>query len=145
RAYSEAATVDERAAPRYTSLADCVAEFGAGSCHSITPSSGSASITSIFVPAMAGFLIGNAVAGLTQPAQPVYRRCDPNQDRCSDPYTSNRSYHGYYYTHGGYRVSTSGAGSSASVARSAFTTASASPTLSRGGFGARAASVSARS
>jgi uncharacterized protein YgiB involved in biofilm formation len=137
QAYADAAKLDEQKAITYKSREDCEADFTPGGCHEVTAagSSGSGSLSSLFVPTMAGFLIGRALSTSAPPAEPVYRSCTQS----TDPNECRRSSGG-----GGYRVSTAGTGSSAAVSSGAFSSAPRSATLSRGGFGARAAAMSAR-
>lgn len=148
RAFTEAAQHDLEHAPRYANRADCEADFAPGSCHTITPPNDT---VSFFAPAMAGVMIGGALAAAsarsTPPTiQPVYRSCtaDP-QDRCQPGATGGAGgggWHGGLYTCSGYRV-----GSSYGLTRvepAAFSPARAS-TMSRGGFGARARAASAAS
>jgi len=149
QAYADASKLDEQKAITYKSREDCEADFTPGSCREVTAagSSGSSSLSSLFVPAMAGFLVGRALSTSALSAEPVYRSCsqstDPNECRRSSG-SSGFSGSGGFFTRAGYRVSTSGTGSSASVSSGAFSSAPRSATLARGGFGARAAAASAR-
>ncbi len=150
RAYADAAKLDEQKAVTYTSREDCEADFTPGGCHEVaTPSasSGSATLSSLFVPTMAGFLVGRALTNSALSAEPVYRSCteavDPNECRRSSG-GGGFAGGGGFYTRSGYRVTTSGAGSAAAVSSGAFSSVPRSATLARGGFGARAAAASAR-
>jgi uncharacterized protein YgiB involved in biofilm formation len=152
QAYSDAAKLDEQKAITYKSRDDCEADFTPGGCHEVTAagSSGSGSLSSLFVPTMAGFLIGRALSTSALPAEPVYRSCtqsaDPNECRRSGGggFSGGGGGGGGLFTRSGYRIMTSGTGSSATVSSGAFSSAPRSATLSRGGFGARAAAMSAR-
>jgi uncharacterized protein YgiB involved in biofilm formation len=152
QAYADASKLDEQKAITYKSREDCEADFTPGSCREVTAtgSSGSSSSSSLFVPAMAGFLVGRALSTSALSAEPVYRSCsqstDPNECRPSSGGSgfSGGGGGGGFFTRGGYRVSTSGTGSSASVSSGAFSSAPRFATLARGGFGARAAAASAR-
>lgn len=139
-AYDAAVESNEQSAPRYTSQADCEAEFSTSSCH-VLPAAVPLAGAAVFVPAMAGFVIGSGVGAAL--ATPVYQTC-PRNPGTQDCYASSGS---GYYTGSGAHVYRTGSGSSATVSRSAFSApgSASSPTLSRGGFGARAATVSARS
>lgn len=64
--FARATAEHERVAPRYTSLADCITDFGANQC--VAHSSGNS-----FVPLMMGYMIGNAMSGNSRYSQPVYR------------------------------------------------------------------------
>jgi uncharacterized protein YgiB involved in biofilm formation len=104
-------------APKYTSLVDCEADFGAKECETapqVTQAGGS-----VFMPLMAGYMMGRMMSG---GAQPLYRSRD---DRASFRTADNRN-----------------VGSSVGrtqVARSATQTPAAKTrTVSRGGFGASA-------
>jgi uncharacterized protein YgiB involved in biofilm formation len=152
QAYADASKLDEQKAVTYKSREDCEADFTPGGCHEATAagSSGSSSLSSLFVPTMAGFLVGRALSTSALSAEPVYRSCsqstDPNECRRSSGGSgfSGGGGGGGFFTRAGYRVSTAGTGSSATVSSGAFSSAPRSATLARGGFGARAAAASAR-
>jgi len=155
QAYADAAKLDEQKAVTYRGREDCEADFTPGGCHEVTtvaPSAGSGALTSLFVPTMAGFLIGRALSSSALPAEPLYRSCAQatNPDECrrssggGGGFSGGGSGGGGLFTRSGYRVSTSGTGSAATVSSGAFSSAPRAATLSRGGFGARAAAVSAR-
>jgi len=141
RAFAQASEEHQKSAPHYARREDCEAEFGSGACTTLPGTPGS-SAGSFFVPAMAGFLLANALnSGYA--AQPLYRPCsDPNDPRCrGSSFTGSSGSSGgrSFFTSTGERVAT-GAGST-EVGRSAFTGHGAAATLGRGGFGARAASM----
>lgn len=92
-AFAQARTLHVEAAPRYDSLAVCEEEHGVGACNSeqAVASGGSGGI---FMPLMAGYLIGNMLSGRPgmSAAQPLYRTADgrfTNATRTST-YSSNR-------------------------------------------------------
>ncbi|HYM02722.1 MAG TPA: DUF1190 domain-containing protein [Stellaceae bacterium] len=149
-AYAQAAQVQQQTAPRYASIADCEADFSRGACDRVPPVSAVTVATASpaqFAPVRAGVVIGGAAAAFATPAaQPVYRSCAASPDRndCGSGYGGGSGGGGRYFTGAGYRVSAAGSGSSVSISRSAFSASAPSATLSRGGFGARAASMSAR-
>jgi len=147
-AYAEASRVNQQSAPRYKSLADCEADFSPGACDRVPPTSAvsTAPTATLFAPVMAGFVIGGAAAALATPAaQPVYRSCAGQQDprNCISGSVASGAT-SRFFTGAGYSVTSTGSGSSVSISRSAFSASASSATLSRGGFGARAASISAR-
>lgn len=151
QAYADASKLDEQKAITYKSREDCEADFTPGGCHEATAagSSGSSSLSSLFVPTMAAFLVGRALSTSALSAEPVYRSCsqsaDPNECRRSSGGAGfSGGGAGGFFTRSGYRVSTSGTGSSATVSSGAFSSAPRFATLSRGGFGARAAAAGAR-
>lgn len=152
QAYADASKADEQRAITYKSREDCEADFTPGGCQEVTAagSTDSSSFGNLFVPTMAGFLVGRAISASALTAEPVYRSCnqstDPNECRRSSGGSgfSGGGGGGGFFTRSGYRVSTSGAGSSASVSSGAFSSAPRAATLARGGFGARAAAASAR-
>lgn len=122
-AFAQARAAQEREAPRFASIADCEAEFGAGRCQ---PGSNVApSMSNSFVPLMAGVMIGRALSGGGSPAyQPLYRRA-------------------------GSSVATTSRGVSVGLGRGVTrvppgtSTPSAGPvTVQRGGFGSTSRSVS---
>jgi uncharacterized protein YgiB involved in biofilm formation len=152
RAYADATKLDDQNAVSYKTRGDCEADFTPGGCREVTTttvSSGAPSMSSVFVPAMAGFLIGRALTSGAS-AQPVYQSCTqaPDQDACRRSWSGGgHGAGGGYFTRSGYRVQTGSVGSGATVSSGAFSSASSAPhaaTLSRGGFGARAAAASAR-
>jgi uncharacterized protein YgiB involved in biofilm formation len=138
REFEKARQLHQSVAPRYAVREDCEAEFGSGRCESRPSSSGSGSSHSggsrssgaFYSPPMAGYATAAPDAG-GRPAsgvetQPVYRtRSDP----------AFRSATGESF---GARPGPTSVSSQAGRAPNASTT-----TLSRGGFGARAAAVGA--
>jgi len=116
--FKEARDQHAAVAPKYSSLADCQADFGAEKCEQApyrTSSGGS-----VFMPLMMGYMMGSMIGGRrSMVSQPLYRSAkNPSTFRTGD----NRS-----------------AGSktgSTQVARSATSRPSfKSSTMSRGGFG----------
>jgi len=70
-AAAEKVAADHQAsAPRYTDPKSCEAMHGAGNCEPRRSSSG---IGDVFMPAMAGFMLGQALSGGFGAPQPVYR------------------------------------------------------------------------
>jgi len=127
----------QQSAPRYATQADCLADFPGSTCQPLYQTGGG---PSLFVPAMAGFVVAATVASaMSAPsAVPVYRTCrnDADPQACRSGGSVGG---GAYYTGSGSAVSRGSSGSSVSLARSGFTSAPSTATLSRGGFGARAA------
>lgn len=76
-AFAEANQLHVEAAPRYDSLEVCEAEHGAGACGSEDQVANTGS-GSIFMPLLAGYLIGNALGGRSglSAGQPLYRTSD---------------------------------------------------------------------
>lgn len=76
QAFAEAETLHVEAAPRYDSLAVCEEQHGAGNCGSEEQQVSNGGSGSIFMPLLAGYLIGSmlgrAGAG-TAASQPMYR------------------------------------------------------------------------
>lgn len=142
RAFAQANEEHQKSAPHYARREDCEAEFGSGACSTL-PGAPGGSAGSFFVPAMAGFLLANALnSGYA--AQPLYRPCsDANDPRCRGSSFSGGTAGGsggrWFFTSTGERVATGGG--TTTVERSAFTGHGSVATLSRGGFGARAASM----
>lgn len=114
-AFAEAKTEHERIAPRYTSYADCIADFGPEQCGPARDGSSS------FIPFFGGMLLGNLLGGGGRYApQPLYRP---------------RS--GEFQTAGGVGVgSRTGA---IRVPETATKPQARAITMSRSGFGSRAA------
>src|SRR5215467_873209 len=79
QAYADATKADDQKAVSYRTKEDCEADFTPGGCREVTTaivSAGSPSMMSVFVPAMAGFMMGRALSsGLS--AEPLYRSCAP--------------------------------------------------------------------
>lgn len=92
-AFDAAETLHVESAPRYDSLAVCEEQHGAGACDSESAATPSGS-GSIFMPLLAGYLIGNMLGGRAgmSAAQPLYKTSDgrfTNAARTST-YSSNR-------------------------------------------------------
>jgi uncharacterized protein YgiB involved in biofilm formation len=141
-----------QSAPRYATKADCEAEFGrcetpAQAAGDTPPGSGTTDQTpgqvaqnqgggfgSFFMPMMAGYMIGNMMGNRGAMAQPLYRPVGETARRAG----------GGFFTGGGTRVAA--ASGLARMPQSVFTSPRApATTLARGGFGARANSVSVAS
>lgn len=117
--YREARSQHASVAPKYSSEADCQADFGAGRCERAPyRTSGGGSI---FMPLMMGYMMGSIIGGRrSMISQPLYRSADrPKTFRTAD----NRNVGS---TTGRTRVASS------ATRRPSFK----SSTLSRGGFGA---------
>jgi uncharacterized protein YgiB involved in biofilm formation len=138
-AFVQAADQHQQTAPRYASKTDCEADFAGSACEPLHQTVAGA--TPAFVPAMAGVVMAAGLAGaiaVTPTVMPVYRTCSTSRDPayCRSPHYSGGW---FFYSGGGYRVTSAGTGSTVSVARASFGGAPSTATLSRGGFGARAA------
>jgi len=157
-AIAQAAKEHLQNAPRYANKADCEAEFGhcetpAQAASEIPPGAGANSqppaqqtseqtaqssgggFGSFFMPMMAGYMIGNMMGGQSAMAQPLYRPVGA---------TARQAGGTGFYTGSGTRVAS--ASGLARMPQSVFTASRApATTLSRGGFGARANSVSVAS
>jgi uncharacterized protein YgiB involved in biofilm formation len=148
QAAADAAKEHLQSAPRFAKREDCEAEFGANACATLPGAAAQpgVSASSVFVPVMAGFLLANAVGSYR--AQPLYRPCDggaanpdPQCRRASGFWSGGNSGSSSggrsFYTSSGTRIGQSTG--EVSVERSTFSSRGSSATLSRGGFGARAA------
>lgn len=114
QAYTEAQKEAERTSPKYNSVRDCEAEFGQGHCRDYS-SGGS----SWFIPAVAGFMIGNYAGRRSN--QPVY--------------TGTGNMYGGWYGADGVRYGSTSS-SRVQVPERAFKSKpSVTRTISRGGFG----------
>jgi uncharacterized protein YgiB involved in biofilm formation len=144
-AFVGAAEKHQQTAPRYATKADCEADFTGSACEPLHQTVAGAAPA--FIPAMAGVVIAAGVAGAaataiaaTGPtAMPVYRSCQPAPDPRYCRSSSYWSGGAFFYTSSGYRVTSGGTGSNVSLARASFTATPSTRTLSRGGFGMRAA------
>lgn len=126
--FTQAETLHVEAAPRYDSLAVCEEQHGAGACGTeATATQGGSG--GIFMPLLAGYLIGNALGGRTgmAAAQPLYKTSDGRfTDAARTSTFSNNS--------GSAKLNTSQfTRPAATVGKTPMTRAAAS---SRGGFGA---------
>jgi uncharacterized protein YgiB involved in biofilm formation len=76
-AFAQAEALHVEAAPRYDSLAVCEEQHGAGACGSEAAAAQGGS-GSIFLPLMAGYLIGNMLGGRAgmSASQPLYKTPD---------------------------------------------------------------------
>ena len=116
--YKEARSQHAAVAPKYTSQADCQADFGAGRCEQAPYRSSSGG--SIFMPLMMGYMMGSMIGGRrSMMSQPLYRSAaSPNTFRTAD------------------NMSAGSKTGRTRVTRSATTRPSfKSSTISRGGFG----------
>jgi len=116
-----------RVAPKYTSVADCEADFGTEKCETApvqTTSGGS-----VFMPMMMGYMMGNMLSGNSRVAsQPLYRsKDDPKSFRTGDNQKVG--------------TKTGPTKVPSNIARAPSTKTS---TVRRGGFGTRASSMGGR-
>ncbi len=119
--FKEASAQHASVAPKYSSQADCQADFGAGKCEQAPYQTSTGG--SVFMPLMVGYMMGSFLGGRSSMiSQPLYKSAkSPNTFRTSD----NRS-----------AGSTTGR---TQVARSATSRPTfKSSTRSRGGFGSSA-------
>ncbi len=86
----KAKTEHVRVAPKYTAVADCEADFGAGQCE--TAPQRTTSGGSVFMPLMMGYMMGHMLGGGSRVAtQPLYRsRDDSGSFRTGDNRTVAR-------------------------------------------------------
>ena len=123
-AWAKASQEHERTAPRYGSAGDCYAEFGPGQCQPMRSSNGS----DVFVPLMAGIMIGNMMNNHSNGGVVVVH-----------------SYHPLYRTvgGGGFRTAANETISGTGSVKVSSSYLSPKPisttTLSRGGFGSMGA------
>lgn len=138
RADNEARTAHSQVAPKFASKEDCEEDFGPGKCETAppVPNSGQSDRQhgSGFMPMYMGYMMGRSGSGSSVVSQPLYRAWDrdagkPGSFRTAESVEVARA-PGY-----------ASVGKSVASARPAVTTA----TVSRGGFGARGASISAGS
>ncbi|MDO6586771.1 DUF1190 domain-containing protein [Salipiger sp. 1_MG-2023] len=74
-AFDEAQQLHAETAPRYDSLEVCEEQYGEGNCGSEAQATSGGS-GSIFMPLIAGMLLGNMLGGRGVGAQPMYRNSD---------------------------------------------------------------------
>jgi len=123
--YQQAQQTHIAAAPKYTSQADCEADFGAEKCE-IAPQRTTTG-GSVFMPLMAGYLMGSMLSGGGR-GQPLYRGAGSTNFRTADNKAVGNTI------------------GRAQVAQSATKTPAAKTrTTSRGGFGKNARSPMRRS
>ena len=84
KSYAEARTQHAAVAPKYTSLADCQADFGVGRCEQAPYRSTTGG--SIFMPLMMGYMMGSMLnSGRFGSSQPLYRSAkEPGTYRTAD-------------------------------------------------------------
>ncbi len=121
KAYADAIEAQYREGPRYSTLAECQAQFGWDQCHSVQTSSGS-----WFMPALAGFMIGRALNG-GYGSSYHYHYWPGYGSGYSEPLYRSRGDRAEWRTASGERF---GAG-----ARGPSSSPTVAETLSRGGFG----------
>lgn len=125
--FAQAETLHVESAPRYDSLAVCEEQHGEGACGTeATATQGGSG--SIFMPLLAGYLIGNMLGGRAgvSAAQPLYKTSDGRYTNAarSSTFSNNR---------GSAKLSTSQfARPATTVGKTPMTRATAA---SRGGFG----------
>jgi len=126
--YRQALTAHVQTAPAYTTKQDCEAEFGLGQCEARSAQEMRAGGGSFFLPMMAGYLMGSMLSNSNRMApQALYRQ----------------NGQGAFVNGNGARV----AGNTGAVRLRSSSAAVQAPktrttTMARGGFGARATSVS---
>lgn len=145
--FTQALNSHERSAPGFNSREACEKDYGQGNC--VQPSSTSGR-SNVFIPAMAGFLLGQRASGGFQ-AAPLYRRPgDPEGEFRQSaafpfPTTSSSSSSSSSGRGGSSFFGSSSSSSSSSTTTSRPSTSSSSmgvTTTSRGGFGASGRSSS---
>lgn len=118
--YREAQRNHVNVAPKYTAKADCEADFGAAQCE-VAPQR-TTSGGSVFMPLMAGYMMGSLLSGGRSAGQPLYKSAN---DRSTFRTGDNKSV--------GKSVGRTQVGQSLTRTASVKTR-----TVSRGGFGAGA-------
>ena len=127
-AFNNALASAEATAPKYNSQEDCAADFGADRCIQRQHSDGQ----SWFMPAMAGFMLGRALDSGRYQSAPMFT---------SSNYSS--PYYNRWTTVDGNHYGNYGSRSQVRVDRSAFKPKpTVTKTISRGGFGSKAAAAS---
>ena len=131
-AHIKALSEAERTAPKYTSKRECETEFGSNNCRT------SASHSSWFMPAMAGFMLGNITSNLNRNRCPSYSYFSNRGCYSSSPVftsTGGGSYAGGWYGADGTRYGKTSS-KTARVSNDVFTPKKTTTrTISRGGFG----------
>ena len=134
--FTQALSAHERSAPAYPSRENCEREFGSGNCVNPSANSGRASM---FIPIMAGYLIGQRAAGGFQ-AAPLYRRPgDPQgefRQSAAFPFATPPGSSGTSTSGGSSSFRSTTSGSSSTVRPPTGAPGMATTTTSRGGFGA---------
>ena len=135
--FMQAISSHERSAPGFAAREACEKEYGASNCLNPSQASGRASL---FIPIMAGYLIGQRAGGGFQSA-PLYRRpgdpADEYRQSAAFPYAASSGSSSSSGSRSGswaWGGSSSGS-SSGSAAPASSSSSSAVTTTSRGGFG----------
>ena len=124
-AYQDALNEAESTAPKYKSRADCVAEFGEQMCVQ-------SSQNNWFMPAMAGFMFGQMMNNRSYNHQPIFTSTNPHS-----------RHYGGWSSSDGYSYGKVGKSSKVYVPSDQFKKKPAvTKTISRGGFGSKAAAKS---
>jgi uncharacterized protein YgiB involved in biofilm formation len=136
-AFNEAQTLNAETAPRYDSLAVCEEQYGPGNCGAEAQATPGGS-GSIFMPLMAGYLIGNMLGGGGRggvAAQPLHRTADGR-------FTNPAGTATYSNNSGQAKLNSSAfAKAPTTIGKAPMTRATAT---SRGGFGASGTRASGR-
>ena len=83
-AFGKARADHERVAPKYASKEECEADFGAGKCEQ-SQTTRTSTGSSIFLPLIAGYMMGKFMGGNAMSGQPLYKSAnDPNTFRNGD-------------------------------------------------------------
>lgn len=126
-AFDQALKAAETTAPKYATLEDCISDFGADQCRRQDKSGGG----SWFMPAMAGFMLGQALEGGGYRSAPLF----------TSSYAGSPYYHRWStsdgYGFGDYRQRKVHVPSNTFKPKPAVT-----KTINRGGFGSKAATAS---
>lgn len=140
--FTQALNSHERSAPGFSARENCEKEYGTGNCVQPSPNSGR---SNVFIPAMAGFLLGQRASGGFQSA-PLYRRPgDPEgefRQSAAFPFpmttsSSSSSSSSSRSNSSLFRSSSPSSGSTTSTSRPSSSSSSMGvTTTSRGGFGA---------
>jgi uncharacterized protein YgiB involved in biofilm formation len=81
--FKEAKAQHAAVAPKYSTKEDCVADFGAEKCEKAPYQTSTGS--SVFMPLMAGYMLGSLIGGRSMGAQPLYRsNSSPGTFRTAD-------------------------------------------------------------
>ena len=141
KSWTEARDAHEAKAPKFTSIADCEKDYGAGNC--AAPHAGG---TGVFLPAMAAFMIGRAWGAQGYQAAPLLRRPQDQPGQYAftgGKYAGGPASSGGWWRGGGSSSSSSGIGGGWGRSSSSSSSSASVSTTARGGFGSAGGGFSA--
>ena len=124
-AFNKAKEEAVKTAPKYATREDCVAEFGEGQCQQAPAQAGMNESGSIWMPLMAGYMMGRMMSSGIAPSQPLFTSNNPASPA-----------NGKFVDATGKNYGPATSGRSVNLSKSALAPKPATTsTITRGGFG----------